>query len=184
MRIALTGTPGTGKTSASKILIKNGIKVIDLNDLATSKNFVSGRDSKRKSKIIDTVKLNQYINKNFPANETIIFESHLSHLLKCMDKIIILRCHPKELQKRLKTKGWNKEKIQENVEAEILDVILVETTEIHKRENIFEINTTNKKIIQIVEDIKQILNDKVNDYLIGRIDWSEEVLKWYWKESV
>jgi adenylate kinase len=179
MLIALTGTPGTGKTSVSKILIEKGLKVINLNNLAISKNFVSGQDSKRESAIIDTVKLNDYINKNFNANETIIFESHLSHLLKCMDKIIILRCHPKELQKRLEKKMWKKEKILENVEAEILDVILVETTELHKKENIFEIDTTNKTTLQTAEDIKSILKNNIKDYLIGRIDWSEEVLRWY-----
>ena len=178
MRIALTGTPGTGKTSVSKILTKNGIKVIDLNDLATSKNFASGQDSKRKSTIIDTVKLNQYINKNFPANETIIFESHLSHLLKCMDKIIILRCHPMELQKRLKTKGWNKEKIQENVEAEILDIILSEAFSIHHKKTMYEFDTTSKSISDIAQGIIKIIHKKIKFSRTGIVDWSEEILKW------
>jgi len=182
MRIALTGTPGTGKTSVSKILIKNGIKVIDLNDLATSKNFVSGQDSKRKSTIIDTVKLNHYINRNFTANDTIIFESHLSHLLKCMDKIIILRCHPVELQKRLKTKGWNKEKIQENVEAEILDIILSESVKVHDKKKLFEIDTSERSPKELTVSIIELIDrkfDDVKNYKIGSIDWSEEILKYY-----
>ena len=182
MLIALTGTPGTGKTSVSKILIENGIKVIDLNNLAISKNFVSGQDSKRKSAIIDTVKLNDYINKNFNVNDTIIFESHLSHLLKCMDKIIILRCHPKELQKRLKIKKWDKEKIQENVEAEILDIVLSEAVEIQGTQKLLEIDTTQKSPKEVSEKILELIDKKFNDaknYKIGFIDWSEEILKYY-----
>ncbi|MBN2603606.1 MAG: adenylate kinase family protein [Candidatus Thermoplasmatota archaeon] len=182
MKIALTGTPGTGKTSVSQILIKNGIKVIDLNDLAISKNFTSGQDSKRKSAIIDTIKLNDYIKKNFNTNDTIIFESHLSHLLKCMDKIIILRCHPKELQKRLKTKKWNKKKIQENVEAEILDIVLSESVEIQGTQKLLEIDTTQKSPEELSEKILELIDKKFNgvkNYKIGCIDWSEEILKYY-----
>jgi adenylate kinase len=182
MLIALTGTPGTGKTSVSKILIENGVKVIDLNNLAISKNFVSGQDSKRKSAIIDTVELNDYISKNFNANETIIFESHLSHLLKCIDNIIILRCHPKELQKRLETKMWKKEKIKENIEAEILDIVLCESAELHDSDKLFEIDTTNKSPKELSEQILELIDKKFNDvknYKIGSIDWSEEILKQY-----
>ncbi len=182
MLIALTGTPGTGKTSVSKILIENGVKVIDINNLAISKNFVSGRDSKRKSTIIDTVKLNDYINKNFNVNETIIFESHLSHLLKCINNIIILRCHPKELQKRLEKKMWKKEKIKENIEAEILDIVLCESAEIHDPHKLFEIDTTGKSPKELSEKILELIDKKFNDvknYKIGSVDWSEEILKQY-----
>jgi adenylate kinase len=182
MRIALTGTPGTGKTSVSQILIKNGLKVIDINDLAISKNFVSGKDSKRDSAIIDTDKLNYYINKNFIVTNTIIFQSHLSHLMKCMDKIIILRCHPEELQKRLKTKNWNKEKIKENIEAEILDVVLTEALEIHGKNKLFEIDSTEKSPKELSQNIIELIDKKFDDaknYKIGFIDWSEEILKYY-----
>ena len=40
MIIALTGTPGTGKTSISKILEKNSYKVVDLNKLVYEKDFL------------------------------------------------------------------------------------------------------------------------------------------------
>ena len=43
MIVALTGTPGIGKTSVSKILEKN-FYVIDLNKIATDKNFIIGID--------------------------------------------------------------------------------------------------------------------------------------------
>ena len=44
MLIALTGTPGTGKTSISYFLRKNDIKVVDLNCIATTNNFFIGFD--------------------------------------------------------------------------------------------------------------------------------------------
>ena len=53
MIIALTGTPGTGKTSISNILQKKGFKIIDLNEIACEKGFLIGRDEKRDSNIVD-----------------------------------------------------------------------------------------------------------------------------------
>ena len=58
------------------------------------------------------------------------------------DLVIILRCRPDILKSRLVKRGYRGEKIQENVEAEALDVILVETLEIHPPGHILEIDTT------------------------------------------
>jgi adenylate kinase len=180
MIIALTGTPGTGKTSIAEVLIKNGFIVIDLNKIACDKNFLIGKDSKRDSNIVDIEKLNKYVLGNYSSKEIIILEGHLSHLLNTVDKIIILRCHPKLLKKNLLKKGWTKEKISENLEAEILDVILCESVELHKEENIFEINVSNKKIQETADLIIDLIKNKfkkMKKYKIGQIDWSEEILK-------
>ena len=57
--------------------------------------------------------------------EDVMFEGHLSHLLR-VDLAVVLRCSPKVLKERLEAKGWRESKIMENVEAEAVDVILVE----------------------------------------------------------
>ena len=179
MIIALTGTPGIGKTSVSKILEKTYC-VIDLNKIATDKNFIIGIDKDRDSKIVDIEKLNDFINKSNNKKEIVFIEGHISHLLKSIDKVIILRCNPNELRKRLSQKGWKKEKIKENIEAEILDIILCETVDIHPNKKIFEIDTTNKSIIDVALLIKEIIQSGFRDvksYNIGNIDWSEEILK-------
>jgi len=179
MLIAITGTPGTGKSCVSTILRKLGYEVIDLNKISTEK-FVISIDRKRNSKIIDTNKLNRYVKENYAKKDTIFVEGHLSHLLKSVDKVIILRCHPNELKKRLTTKGWKTEKISENVEAEILDIILCETIDLHPIKNVFEIDTTGKSIDDVSSSIKDMVKNKfkqMKKYNIGYIDWSEEALK-------
>jgi adenylate kinase len=180
MIIALTGTPGTGKTSVSKLLIKKGINVIDLNKLAIKNDFIDGIDEIRNSKIIDIKKLNDYIYKNYSKEDLIIFEGHLSHLLSCIDKVILLRCHPKKLRINLNKKGWNEKKIRENLEAEILDIILCEAIDLHSKNNIFEIDVTNMNINSTASLITEIIENKFKNmkkYKIGKIDWSEEILK-------
>jgi len=180
MIIAITGTPGTGKTSVSKIIQKDGFEVVDFNKVACEKNFLIGKDKKRDSNIVDIKRFNDYIKQNYSSKEIVFIEGHLSHLLKYVDKVIILRCHPNLLRKNLSTKRWKEPKIKENIEAEILDIILCEVVEKYPKENIFEIDVTDKSIEGIANDIKRLIKDnfrKVKKYNIGKIDWSEEILK-------
>jgi adenylate kinase len=180
MIIAITGTPGTGKSFVSTVLRENGYDIVDLNKVATEKDFVIGLDEKRNSKIINIDKLNKYVKENYAKKDIVFVEGHLSHLLKSADKVIVLRCHPDTLKKRLAKKGWKAEKINENLEAETLDVILCEATDIHSKKNIFEINTTDKSIDDVASSVMEIISNKfkpMKKYKIGYIDWSEEVLK-------
>lgn len=181
MFIALTGTPGTGKTSVTQELETQGIKIISLNDLALSQNFIDGTDQKRGSLILDLDKINSYLQKNSKIqSKPTIIEGHATHWLTQPEWIIILRCHPTELRKRLDTKQWKKKKISENLDAEILDVILCEATEIHPANKLLEIDTTDKTIQEVSKIILNLVNSDfshVKEYCIGKIDWSDEILK-------
>jgi len=177
MIISLTGTPGTGKTSISRILSKNKIEIINLNKIITKK-IKFAYDKKRKTKIIEIENLNKYFYNNIKNEHLLIIEGHLSHLLNCIDKVIILRCHPRELNQRLLKRKWNKNKINENIESEILDIILCETLTSHPKENIFEIDTTGKSINSIGIIILDIIKNNFKEkkiYKIGNINWSEEI---------
>lgn len=182
MWVALTGTPGTGKTSVALLLQKQGYMILRLHEFAREYNCIDGVDTKRNTQLIDVKKLNNCIKKKFKKDKLIFFEGHFGHLLNAVDKVIILRCHPKKLKKRLLEKKWSTQKINENLHAEILDIILCETIEHHTKDHVFEIDTTHKTI----KDVATIINNLVKKhfiptkkYTIGHIDWSEEILKKY-----
>ena len=180
MIIAITGTPGTGKTSVAKKLVMEGYIVLDLNRIACENNFLLGRDEKRNSNIVDIDKLNLFIKKNYSKFDIVFVEGHLSHLLKCVDKLVVLRLEPSQLKKHLKKKRWNEKKIKENLESEILDIVLCESVEIHLKDNISELNVTNKSVDEIVSIIIDLVKDRFKNlqkYKIGNIDWSKEILK-------
>ena len=61
MNIAITGTPGTGKTSVANHLREKGFNVIDLSKLAIENSFLSGYDKKRNSRIVNIDKVNDYL---------------------------------------------------------------------------------------------------------------------------
>jgi adenylate kinase len=183
MIISLTGTPGTGKTTVSN-QFKNKIEIINLNNLIDKYEQLWEYDLYRKTKIINIKKLNKivysYIHNNKIDNNIILIEGHLSHLLKDINKVILLRTHPQELKRRLIKRNWNKNKIKENIESEILDIILCECVRNFSKNDIFEIDTTNKKIKDIFYIIDDIIkkNFRFNPkYHIGNIDWSNEILK-------
>lgn len=180
MRVALTGTPGTGKTSVANVLTKQGYAVVQLHRFAQKKKCTVGVDTKRKSQLIDVNRLNRIVKKETPVDRLLFFEGHIAHLLKTMEKIIILRCHPNELKKRLKKKRWGMKKIMENVEAEIIDIILCEAVELHRAEDIFEIDTTGKTANTVATTIDWIVKKnfrQTKPFNIGQIDWSEEIIK-------
>jgi adenylate kinase len=179
MRVALTGTPGTGKTSAASLLQNKGYQIIDLNKVAIDKGFIVGIDKQRKSKLIDVELIDSYIAKKINGTTHIFVEGHASHLLNTMQRVIILRCHPHVLHTRLIKKRWGEQKMQENELAETLDIILCESVEKYPKEHLFEIDTTKKTIEEVVAAILEILHhgfSPIKKYNIGKIDWSEDVL--------
>lgn len=134
--IIVTGTPGTGKTRIAKSLSKLFNYVyIDVNKIINkNKNIVVGYDKKRKSKIVDEKKLSrlliEYI-KEKKADGAVV-DSHLSHYLpkKYVDLCIVTKCsNLKLLERRLKRRGYSKEKIRENLDSEIFQICYVEAKE-------------------------------------------------------
>lgn len=167
MIIIITGTPGTGKTTTANFLSsKINCKCIRISDVADEAcTGVEGN-----SKVIDVKKLSKKIRKIIQGDA--IIEGHLSHLLGIGDIVIVLRTNPEILKQRLVKHGFKGEKLRENLEAEALDVCLIESLERHK--SVYEIDTSHKTPSIVVEDILKILEGKTDEYKPGKIDWSEE----------
>ncbi len=185
MIIALSGTPGTGKTTVCGIIKEHSqyrkqYNIVDLNKLVLDEKIYTGKDEARDTYIADMDMLEkrvQEIISEVPKSMDVIMDGHLSHLLPA-DAIIVLRAHPVALRKRLgKRIKYSFKKVKENANAEALDVILVESTE--RSKNVFEINTTDmnplavaKSIVSIIGSLKQ---GKAHEFLPGKINWIEHV---------
>ncbi|HTX43344.1 MAG TPA: adenylate kinase family protein [Methanocella sp.] len=165
MKLALTGTPGAGKSTVAD-LVDGGFRVVHVNDLVRG-SFNLGRDKKRDCMVADIPRLSGYV-KGLKGDA--ILEGHISHLLP-VDAVVVLRASPAKLRERLRARGWSEAKVRENVEAEALDVILVEALEAHKK--VYEIDTTNMTPMQVRDAVVEIIKG-TGKYRPGGVDFSEE----------
>ncbi|PSP74426.1 adenylate kinase [Halobacteriales archaeon QS_3_64_16] len=175
MRVAVTGTPGTGKTSATEALERNGagasdgdgvddvddVKIIHLNDHVETDDLYTSMDESRDSLVADLEGIEAWLDEREKAEDgketgTLLVESHLAHLLP-VDRVVVLRCHPKELKRRLDERGAEESKASENTESEALDVILSETVSRHGTENVYEIDTTDRTPTEVSEAIAAVV---------------------------
>jgi len=167
MIILITGTPGTGKTAVSELLAKNtGTGILKISDFATD-DVTEGAEGE--TRIVNIEKLESKIKGHISGRA--IIEGHLSHLMRIGDLVVVLRTDPGVLERRLEKKGFDEKKIRENLEAEALDVCLIESLERHK--NTFEIDTTDKRPEEVVGDILKIIDGRGEEFRPGKIDWSE-----------
>ena len=192
MIVAITGTPGVGKTSVCSHLRELEFQVIDINKLV-SERFHKGFDNKRRCFVADLRKLRKHIKRIHKSaakekqdnrrEHILLLDSHISHLLH-PDVAIVLRANPLELAERLRRKGFEERKIKENVQAETLDVILVEAVE--RCKFVYEIDTTGKSVEAVAECVREILSalrehteerrkEMLAKYEVGGVDWSEYV---------
>ena len=164
MQIALTGTPGTGKTTVARLL---PYRVIDINALVRGGlNF--GPDPERGCLEADMDALAGHL-KSLDCKETVILEGHFSHHFA--DWAIVLRLSPAALRTRLEGRGYSQSKIRENLEAEALDVILVEAVDMCRR--VDEIDTTGRSAAEVAAMIEDIIEGRLH-LPPGQADWLEE----------
>ena len=176
MLAAITGTPGVGKSTVSKILSKK-YPVIDIHSYAEQHGLFEEYDEEAGSYNVDVEKLNDSIMSEDLSSPYTFLDGHLSHFVDC-DAIIVLRCQPKLLSERLKARGYDEKKVKENVQAEVLDVILQESMDSGSK--VYEIDCSDKTPSDIADRIERIIIlCETDDASPGRVDWSGEMEEWF-----
>ena len=164
---ALTGTPGTGKTSLKKHLNKKIISLSEYYEQASEGKTDNGEW------IVDIEKLDNILE----DSDCNFFEGNFSHKLDKIDKVIVLRCDPQILEKRLESRNYSKNKVRENLEAEAIGLIYSEAIEIRDRDNVFQVDNSTRKPQETANIIEKYINDNIK--VEEEIDYSEKILDWY-----
>ncbi|MCI4335787.1 MAG: AAA family ATPase [Thermoplasmata archaeon] len=161
---ALSGTPGTGKSSVAARLGPTR-RVVEVAALA------GGPSSARPGRPVvdvDLARLRAAESRKPSALRADVYVGHLAHFLPCRD-VVLLRCHPLELADRL-DKGLRGSRAdrRENVAAEATDVILLEALSLRRR--VWEVDTTDRSLDAVAREVRTLLDQRPPPRF-GRIDW-------------
>jgi len=149
--IAITGTPGTGKTTATDRLDR---PVVHLNALVRDEGLDTGVDPERGSRIVDLEAVEDRIAERVRATDgPLVVESHVAHELGA-DRVIVLRCAPEIVAERLRDRGESGATARENAESEALDLVLSAAVERHGEGVVYEIDATDSPPSAVADAIE------------------------------
>lgn len=161
MKIVVTGTPGTGKTTLSKFFENEDYSVLDLTEYVKEKGL--GERGEKEFEVNISEMREALEDENFD-----VVEGHLAHHVP-VDVCVVLRTRPDELRERLQGRDYSDQKVEENVQSEALDVILSEAVE--NQETVVEVDTTGREAEDVFEEVRRKVEKGENDY--GNFDWTE-----------
>ncbi|MEM2137485.1 MAG: adenylate kinase family protein [Candidatus Anstonellaceae archaeon] len=145
--LLITGVPGTGKTTVAKLLSeKTNSALIDINKLVSALKLYSSVDEADSAKIVKLKELQDELSAAIKAelkSRDVIVEGHLGCEMKLpVSKVIVLRCEPKELRRRMAGRSYSPEKISQNALSEALDYCTVLSEKNFGKRKVWEIDTT------------------------------------------
>ncbi len=176
MLVAITGTPGTGKTSVAVEIRSRGYEVVDLSRHIREHGLLGELDEARDTHEVDLDLLNDSLEEYREKEGVVFMEGHLSHFMDCRS-IVVLRCHPDVLAERLRARGYSEEKVRENVQSEVLDVILCEATD--SDIPVHEVDCSSASVEETADEILSIASGEAEGNPPGSVDWSSEMERWF-----
>jgi adenylate kinase len=185
VRIAVTGTPGTGKTTATDALAERAaggayddvdgstLEVVHLNAVVQDEILYDDVDEDRDSVVVDLDALADWVDDHVASTtaDVVVLDSHLAHHLRA-DRVVVLRCHPSELETRLRDRGEPGAKVAENAESEALDVILSEAVDAHGTDAVYEVETTDTDPDAVADAIAAVVTGE-REPSAGTVDYIE-----------
>ena len=174
MIMAITGVPGTGKSTLADLLGERlGWEVLKANDLVRERRLWTKKE--RGVLVADMEKLARAIASSIARDKDMILEGHLICDIRIKaDAVVVLRTNPNVLRKRLMARGYSAKKTDENVMAEALDYCTIRAEGKYPRGKVYEVDTTgslNRSLLSIVA----IAKGKGKKFFPGKISWGKEL---------
>ena len=173
--VALTGTPGVGKTTVSALLSGSPplspFRTVEVQDLPrpAQGRRSRGRRTPTTPVTVDLPALSREVDRLRRDGRpgTLVLVGHLSHLLP-VQEVFLLRASPAAIQRRLAGRGGTERSRRENVEAERIDLILQEAVDLGR--TIYELDTTGRPPRTVANWLMRALTGEVPPRH-GQVDW-------------
>jgi adenylate kinase len=168
----ITGNPGTGKHTVARIIARNlGLELIDVNIMSINEGIA---EKNGQVLDVDVRKLKRLLDKKIPKNALLV--GHLAPYVVSKSKIeiaVVLRRNPYNLEGIYKKRGYDKNKLLENLGSEIIGITYYDTIKNIGRKKTFQFDTTNKSVSSIVTKIESLfVKGKAKE---DNVDWLKTV---------
>ena len=173
--ILVTGTPGVGKTTVSRLLASELNAVyVSLAELVERERLISSVDKTRGTLIADTDRVSMRIQEIIGSSECdVVVDGHYAvDVVQAKDVYIVfvLRRDPTELKDVMENRGFRERKLWENLAAEILDVCLWDAVSACGSDKVCEIDVSGKKTEEVIKNIILTLEGR-KKCRVGIVDW-------------
>ncbi len=178
--ILVTGVPGTGKSTAAKLLSERlQAAHIDIGKLAVALGLYSHTDSEDGAKVVKLSALESELESALKAEcalRPVIAEGHLGCEMKLpVSKVIVLRCEPKTLRARLAPRGYPPQKIAQNALSEALDYCTVQSEKNYGARKVWEVDATSRTPGEVADEIGATIFGK--ERRKQKISWPDALVR-------
>ncbi|KAI0793386.1 P-loop containing nucleoside triphosphate hydrolase protein [Abortiporus biennis] len=170
--IIITGTPGTGKTTHAQLLAEESpvpLKHINVGDWVKEKGLYESYDEDWQSYTVDEDRLLDELEPIVSAGG-VVLDWHTCEIFpeRWADLVVVLRCDHSQLWERLEKRGYPLKKIQENNEAEIMEVVSDEARSSYAPEIVVELKSEGTEDLEAnIARIVQWINAWRKDHTEG-----------------
>ncbi|KAF8167959.1 P-loop containing nucleoside triphosphate hydrolase protein [Crassisporium funariophilum] len=140
--IIITGTPGTGKSTHASLLVNESpvpLKNINVSEWVKERGLFEEYDAEWQSYTVDEDRV-----------RGLILDWHTCEVFpeRWADLVVVLRCDHSKIWDRLEKRGYPLKKIQENNEAEIMEVVLEEARSSYPAEIVVELQSESMEQLE------------------------------------
>lgn len=170
--IIITGTPGCGKSSHAASLqsqLGEGFTHLPVSDLAKERDCIESYDKVLDTSVVDEDKLLDSLEVDMAKGGAIV-DWHCCDIFpeRLIDLVVVLRTDTALLHNRLQKRDYRDNKIQENLDCEIMDVILQDARDAYIPEIVIELpSNTADEMDDNVDRIRGWVENWVSDHSDG-----------------
>ena len=168
--LVLTGNPGVGKHTISKILAETlGYKIVDIN-----KECVKvGTSNQNDSIDVDVEKTKKLLEEKISDKSIVV--GHLAPFVvskELVSTVIVLRKNPYDLIEIYEKRNYSDKKKNDNLGSEILGIVAYDSIQNLGEDKTFQINTTSITVEETAKKIESVINRTSKGDVI---DWLADI---------